>query len=62
VPCWCASGVTGDFCSREIFYSLKQFRSSNGGLRIARKRPPAHNHPWRQGWQHMKTPAFPSDW
>ena len=23
---------------------------------------PASNHPWRQGWQHMKTPAFSWVW
>jgi transposase len=23
---------------------------------------PAQNHPWRQGWQHMKTPAFSGAW
>jgi transposase len=25
-------------------------------------RSPASDHPWRQGWQHMKTPAFSGAW
>src|SRR6266568_1109688 len=25
-------------------------------------RSPAGNHPWRPGWQHMKTPAFSTAW
>jgi transposase len=27
-----------------------------------RSRSPAAHHPWRQGWQHMKTPAFSGAW
>jgi hypothetical protein len=28
----------------------------------SRSRSPAAHHPWRQGWQHMKTPAFSGAW
>ena len=29
---------------------------------LRRRLPPAPNHPWRQGWQQMKTPTFSGAW
>jgi transposase len=47
---------------RLVFRELKAASKAPPSPKPRRNVPPAPNHPWRQGWQQLKTPAFSGAW